>query len=315
MNLKYKLFGEHAYGIAVRPLNNSNNFDNFLNSKWITKYPDLRRWYADPFVISHGDDDYIFAELMDYHVVWGQIAVAKILKFNGGGGRDNNKINKIKIGDFKVIISEPFHMSFPNVFKYNGDYYMIPETHQPRQVRLYKCVDFPYKWELDKILLENINCVDHALYLDKNNLIMITYSKEGMNSAEILFFNIDMDTKTARPLNNISGNFSRERPGGTVFKSGDKLYRAIQDCERCYGDFLKIYEIDEISDGVLNEKLVKTLRVEDFNFDVNKKIERCHTYNQSERFEVMDFNCEKFYPNKFIMRFWQKILRKNRRGY
>lgn len=303
MNLKYKIFGEHAYGVAVRPL-------DMPDSKWITKYPTLRKWWADPFIISHGDDDYIFAELMDYHVIWGQIAVAKVMRRNGWGGIEDN----IEIGDFKVVISEPFHMSFPNVFNWNDNYYMIPETHQKNQIRLYKCLEFPYKWELDKVLVDGVKLVDHALYLDGDEIIMITYDAHDINNKKSVFYKIDMRTKTAQLLN-MTGNFSNERPGGTVFKSNGKLYRAIQDCERIYGDFLKIYEIDKISDNELEEHLVKTLHADDFNFDVNNKIERCHTYNQSKRYEVMDFNCEKFYPNKFIMRFWQRIIRKDRRGY
>ena len=42
------------------------------------------------------------------------------------------------------IINEPFHMSFPNVFKFENEFYMMPENSESNQLRLYNAVDFPY---------------------------------------------------------------------------------------------------------------------------------------------------------------------------
>lgn len=50
---------------------------------------------------------------------------------------------------FKEVLNENFHLSYPNVFEYDGSIYMLPETFESNQLRLYKCVSFPYKWELD----------------------------------------------------------------------------------------------------------------------------------------------------------------------
>ena len=53
----------------------------------------------------------------------------------------------------QVVLDEPFHLSYPYVFKWKNDYYMLPESRQAKSVRLYKAVDFPTKWSFVGTLL------------------------------------------------------------------------------------------------------------------------------------------------------------------
>ena len=41
-----------------------------------------------------------------------------------------------------IVLSEPFHLSYPYIFKWMGDYYMVPESFQAHSIRLYKAVGF-----------------------------------------------------------------------------------------------------------------------------------------------------------------------------
>ena len=36
------------------------------------------------------------------------------------------------------------------------------------------------------------------------------------------------------------GSICQERAAGTIFRVGNKMYRAIQDCTNCYGDYIKL---------------------------------------------------------------------------
>ena len=207
-----KLFKENAYGVAIRPVNS--------NLPYSTKYPTIFNWYADPFPVSTETKDYLFVEIMNYHVVYGQIAVAEIL-----GG---------KITSFRKILSEPFHMSFPNVFKYCDTYYMIPETYQARQVRLYKCEKFPYDWRLEKVLLQNVELVDHALYfLDDTTMIMLSLDISVPNRRVTRVYTIDMEKRLANEVKP-HGQYTQERAGGTIFQYNGFLFRAIQVLRRLF---------------------------------------------------------------------------------
>ena len=50
-----------------------------------------------------------------------------------------------------VVLEENFHLSFPFVFEDSGNLYMIPETAENQQIRLYECISFPEKWVLKTI--------------------------------------------------------------------------------------------------------------------------------------------------------------------
>lgn len=290
MRIIDKLFRENAYGVAIRTRNSNESFH--------TKYPNAFKWFADPFPVHYEGNDYLFVEIMDYHNVYGQIAVAKI---------KNNKIYK-----FKTIISEPFHMSFPNVFQFHGCLYMIPETCQAKQVRLYKCIEFPYRWELDRILLEDIKLVDHALYISDNHIIMISYDISNMENKRAVIYSIDLENMNIKQINP-EGYISQERAAGTVFLVDNELYRAVQDCTNCYGDYIKIYKIDRIDENRIEEQFIKEIHADEVLFSENRGIEHIHTLNVSETYEVIDFRYRKIYINKLFIRLWRNYIRKGRK--
>ena len=64
---------------------------------------------ADPFFVN----GYVFAEIMKEGK--GIIAVAESWE---------------KTLDFIPVLEEKFHLSYPNVFRHDGVWYMIPEAHQ-----------------------------------------------------------------------------------------------------------------------------------------------------------------------------------------
>ena len=76
---------------------------------------------ADPFVISRDGRDYCFAEKYDYPTRLGRI-VAYELTAQGA----------TRLG---TALAEPFHLSFPFLFEFEGGLFMCPETHQARDIR------------------------------------------------------------------------------------------------------------------------------------------------------------------------------------
>ena len=45
-------------------------------------------------------------------------------------------------------------MSYPQVFKWGDEFYMVPETVAAYEVRLYKALEFPFKWVFVKTLMK-----------------------------------------------------------------------------------------------------------------------------------------------------------------
>ena len=282
-----KMIRKDAYALGIRKANTQNPF--------YIKYPTIHEWWADPFVCHHEGRDYCFVELMSSYRLHGEIAVAEI--------EDD------KIGDFKVVISEPFHMSFPNVFKWDNQWYMLPETNHGNQVRLYRAVNFPYVWELDAVLLEGERLVDHALFPVAGGFYALSNDITEEAKAFNRFFYLDMERKSFAEFHP-QGDWSDVRPGGNFYCRHGKWYHVLQDGVLAYGDYLHVYEVDEFTSETFREHEVDSIHVNDLQYENdNGKLEHIHTFNCNEKYEVIDLQYPKVYPQKVFMHWYHEYLK------
>jgi hypothetical protein len=119
----------------------------------------LMDFIADPFLFKDSSGIYIFAE----HVFkdHGDISVFH--------SEDTIDLNFKYLG---VGLDENFHLSYPQVFKYNNEMYMLPETQRSGSVILYKSEDFPLKWRPYKKLLNYDNIKDPTILNYDNKLYL-----------------------------------------------------------------------------------------------------------------------------------------------
>jgi hypothetical protein len=109
------------------------------------------RFFADPFVITRDEKTVCYVEDYCYRQKRGCITAIEII--------DNRNYSVLG-----PVIQEPFHMSFPFLFEYKQELYMIPETFQSNSIRLYKCIEFPLKWEYQKDILTNVSAADSIVF-------------------------------------------------------------------------------------------------------------------------------------------------------
>ena len=79
---------------------------------------------------------WLFAEAMDLSTGKGRLEVCEL---HDDGTTDDWLASRWK---------KDFHLSFPMVFDWNGEVWMIPETGSDHSLRLYRCKTFPTQWEL-----------------------------------------------------------------------------------------------------------------------------------------------------------------------
>lgn len=108
---------------------------------------------ADPFVVSHGGRTAILAEEYPNVRQMGHIMALEVLPSG-------------QILELGVCLQEPFHLSFPYVFKCEGQLYMCPESNEASQIRVYRCVEFPLRWELDTVIMDGVAACDTVLFED-----------------------------------------------------------------------------------------------------------------------------------------------------
>lgn len=159
-----------------------------------------------------------------------------------------------------VVLKEPHHLSYPNVFEYDGNIYMLPETRECDAVILYKAVDFPYRWEKHKVLVEGDKFVDSCV-LQHNGLWYLFTTSWLDESGRLRLFVADglMWKYAEHPLSPVVEGFSSSRCGGSVFQHEGGLFRPAQDCSNYYGENLKLYEITKLTPTEYEERFVRSM--------------------------------------------------------
>ncbi|ETI67551.1 hypothetical protein BAVI_17017 [Neobacillus vireti LMG 21834] len=193
---------------------------------------------ADPFIISHGSKFYMFFEILDKSSGKGIIGLAK------------SKDGENWVYD-RVILKENYHLSYPYVFKYNDDFYMIPESCEANKVLLYKAKSFPYEWEIACELIRG-KYVDSSIF-QYNNKWWLQAGKSGKLH---LFYSDELEGNWKEhpksPL--ISDNNSITRPGGRVIVDKENIYRYSQDGKPNYGSAVRAFKITQLSENEYKEE-------------------------------------------------------------
>lgn len=202
---------------------------------------------ADPFMVRNGDMWHMFFEVLNGDLKKGQIAVA-----NSSNGYDWEYQ--------KIVLDEPFHLSYPHVFSWKNEYYMIPESHQAKAVRLYRAVEFPYRWELVKNLVEDVEFADTSPFFHDNRWWFFAGAGEGWHSQELRLFHADdlLGPWVEHPKSPVvKGNSHIARPSGRVLTMGGKIYRLTQDCDPLYGVRVRAFEVTKLTELHYQERAVK----------------------------------------------------------
>lgn len=214
-----------------------------LTAKDITDVP--AHFVADPFMVCEDGIWYMLFEVLNGLQNKGVIGLAT--------SNDGYKWNYQKI-----ILDEPFHLSYPYMFKFQNEYYMIPETSEASSIRLYKATNFPTKWSFIKTLLDKRDFVDPSIFQYNNLWWLLTATSEARNILRLYYSKDLTDSWIEHPKSPvIEGNKNIARPAGRVVVLDDKIIRYTQDCEHIYGNKVRAFEITELTTKNYQEKEVK----------------------------------------------------------
>ncbi len=238
--------------------------------------PPKDRFWADPFFIHAHDRYYVFLEEQFYRDNKAHISVLTIDK----DGRYSNP---------ETIIEKPYHLSYPFVMCYNDDYYMIPETAENRTIELYKCSDFPKKWELNKILVSDIRAFDATIFHKDGMwwLFANVCENEGSSSSDelFLFYSCDLISSdwTPHPMNPIVSDVKSSRPAGSMFLLDGRIYRPSQNSGQRYGYGMKLNQVVTLSESDYEESSILDIKP-----TWDRRIIACHTINFGHGLTVLD---------------------------
>lgn len=210
-----------------------NRFNPVFAAEYVTDVP--AKFVADPFLVKEDETWFLFFEVYNLDTKQGDLAVAR-------------SKNLVTWTYEKVILDEPFHLSYPYVFKWEGEYYLIPESYEDNSVRLYKADEFPTKWTFVSTLVEGRDYVDNSIaYYDERWWL---FSSVTTNDTLYLHYAENLtgpwQEHPASPI--VEADLHKARPSGRVLVLDDKLYRFTMDVDPSVGTHMVwAYEITDIS--------------------------------------------------------------------
>ena len=238
--------------------------------------PPKDRFWADPFVIEHDHQWFVFVEECLCAEGKGHISCLTMDEFG-------------QVSEPQVVLDQPYHLSYPFIFSHEDTYYMIPETAQHRAIELYRCLEFPAKWELAAVLLDRIDAADTTVLYHEGKWWLFTAVLEtpaALHRDELFVFYSETFPNgrwTPHPLNPVVSDIKSARPGGRIFQHGGKLYRPSQDGSKGYGSGMRINLIQRLSPTEYQETCVQPIRP-----TWDRRIKGIHTLNFTGKITVAD---------------------------
>lgn len=196
---------------------------------------------ADPFMLRYGSSLYMFFEVLNATTARGEIAYA--VSANGLDWQYQS-----------IVLREGVHLSYPLIFEWRGAVYMMPETRQAKEVRLYQAESFPSGWRHVATLLHG-DFADATLYDD--GMTWWLFAQRGLDELRLYHAERPVGPWQEHPHSPLwPGNRSRTRPGGRLFAQDGRLIRLAQDGWPAYGSYLRAFAIDRLDpDGYEEHEL------------------------------------------------------------
>lgn len=245
---------------------------NFLK----TLTPPKDRIWADPFLAAYNEKYFLFFEEKLNVEKAAHISCFEI----------NEKGEPLSNGPV-VVVKENYHLSYPFVFTHKQQYYMIPESAEDKTVVLYKAVDFPFKWEKERVLLDDKLIYDSTLHqhTDGKWYLFCTEKVDGRFSSDA-YLHIYFSSSLEGPFlphakNPIYRDIRKSRPAGALFHQDDTLIRPAQISAPHYGYGISFFKVLVLSpDDFLEEQIFEQHPLEGF--------QSTHTFNQLGSLVVYD---------------------------
>ncbi|MCM4161384.1 glycoside hydrolase family 32 protein [Antarcticibacterium flavum] len=248
------------------PVKNSKIF----SIKWLNQQTEENSIFlADPFLFVENNVYYIFFE----HQAEGNANIGLIKSLDGKNYSFEGN-----------VLNEKFHLSFPQVFKVNEEYYMLPETKETGHVLLYRTDNFPFDWKILDTLIKNVSYKDPAILLS-DTLKIISVSDDKLKQS---FYRADSLRGEWKPEIRFKHRFGDEtRAGGNFFQINGEWFLPLQKNNRGYGSGISIFRLKFEKNELKLEKHLDTYldKIDSIEW-FNRGMHHISVFPVNDKFEV-----------------------------
>lgn len=208
------------------------------------------------------------------------------------------------------VLKEQCHLSFPFVFEYDGNQYMIPETRELESVNLYRAKNFPYDWEKIESLLVGDKYVDSSIrFVDGCWYLFTTVWHSERDGLKVFVSDSLFGPYHEHVCSPVNTGYDSMRCGGSVFEYDKKLFRPAQYDIHYYGENLSLYEITVLSPTDYEEQFVSYLIDKNNNWSQYGGHHFSIVHDKNSYIIAMDGRCKDNYINNRTRKFFNLFHR------
>ena len=206
---------------------------------------------ADPFLLHIGGSWYMFFEVMNWRSGKGEIGLA-------------TSPDGLTWTYRHIVLTEPFHLSYPYIFEWKDEVFLIPESFQAGAVRLYHARHFPTDWSLAGTLVKDSYLADPSIIRFEGRWWLFVETGGGARHDTLRLFFADellgpWQEHRSSPI--VHGDPLSARPAGRIITAGSRLIRYAQGCLPCYGTDVRAFEVTVLTPTRYEERPASRLPV------------------------------------------------------
>jgi hypothetical protein len=207
-----------------------------LSGASVTDIP--AEFVADPFMVREDGLWHMFFEVLNGESRQGEIGWA-------------TSSDALRWEYRKIVLAEPFHLSYPYVFAWQGAYYMVPESLVPGAIRLYRADPFPERW-VHVQDLAGVTAADPSLFRFQDRWWMYLCPTPHEHDSLALYHADRLEgpweAHAKSPLFQTEPCISRPAGRVLVQDGGDPaVIRLAQDCRPRYGTRVRAFEVSRLT--------------------------------------------------------------------
>jgi len=255
------------------------------------------RWYnfagysfeADPFLFELDGLPYLAFEVYSYLVGQGKLKCFDL------AGKEYDF--------FSDINTQNGHVSFPYMFEYQSELYLIPETSDQKVIKLYRFETENQKFTYVRDLLSGHEYVDSVLYPHQDGCYLFTSSNEAPTKQRLYRADELTSTFLEHPQSPIADSPQSGRNGGAILQHNSQLFRVAQTSEgSVYGRSILLMRIESLSRDEYREREWQELTPSAPFPD------GLHTLNQCNGTWVIDAKRYSYAPTNIIIKLAHKLV-------
>jgi hypothetical protein len=158
----------------------------------------------------------------------------------------------------RVVLSEPWHLSYPFLWQEGERLYMIPEAGQTGELTLYEAVGDEMQWQRRAVLISGVRLGDATVVRLADRLWMFaTCADHGIASVEdaLHIYWADQIEGPWHPhaLNPVKIDVTCSRPAGSMHVVDGELHRPVMDCSSIYGGSVRWMRVSRLTEHEFEE--------------------------------------------------------------